>query len=275
MSIQLIVNADDYGHTPGVSAGIREAHLHGIVTSTTALMNMAGVETELERARQDCPDLGLGVHLVLTSGCPVLPPQWTSSLIQEDGSFHREAALHERLALIDLSQVEAEWRAQVHKFTAGTGCLPDHLDAHHHVAYLCPGLLQIMLTLAQEAGCAIRLPLGESAAQVISDLPPEVSRHNLDQNQALLSQHRPRHPDRLILSFYEQGVVWQQLDELLINLPQGTSEMMCHPGYCDALLREKSIYSHQREKELGVLTDPAIRKTLQDHQITLINYAQL
>ena len=72
---RLIVNADDYGRTRGVSAGIREAHLHGIVTSTTAMMNFPGVQADLARACDDCPQLGLGVHLVLTAGRPLRPAE--------------------------------------------------------------------------------------------------------------------------------------------------------------------------------------------------------
>ncbi len=72
-AIRLIVNADDYGLTAGVSAGIREAHQSGIVTSTTAMMNLPGVVEDLRLALETCPGLGLGAHLVLTAGGPLRP----------------------------------------------------------------------------------------------------------------------------------------------------------------------------------------------------------
>lgn len=75
MRKKLIINADDYGHTRSVSLGIRQAHLQGIVTSTTAMMNYPGADDDLRDSVKECPRLGLGLHLVLTSGCPVLPAE--------------------------------------------------------------------------------------------------------------------------------------------------------------------------------------------------------
>ena len=71
MTKRLIVNADDYGHSPGICLGIREAHLQGIVTSTSAMMNRPLTAAELTVAARACPNLGIGVHLVLTTGKPV------------------------------------------------------------------------------------------------------------------------------------------------------------------------------------------------------------
>ena len=66
MSRVLIVNADDYGRTPGVSAGILRAHLESIVTTTTAMVNLPGAVEAISRALASAPRLGLGVHLNLT-----------------------------------------------------------------------------------------------------------------------------------------------------------------------------------------------------------------
>ena len=79
-AIRLIVNADDYGRTPGVSRGIRQAHLRGIVTSTTAMMNMPAIEEDLQAALEETPELGLGVHLVLTCGAPLSPSGRVSTI---------------------------------------------------------------------------------------------------------------------------------------------------------------------------------------------------
>ena len=54
---QLIVNADDYGLTPGVSRGILEAHLKGIVTSTTVMMGLPGVAAAIAEAQRTAPKL--------------------------------------------------------------------------------------------------------------------------------------------------------------------------------------------------------------------------
>jgi len=158
--VRLIVNADDYGRTPGVAAGIREAHRRGIVTSTTAMMNMPGIGEALHAAREECPRLGLGVHLLLTVGGPLLPAERVRSLIGGDALFLRPEALAGRLSALVYGEVLAEWRAQVERFVAVVGEAPDHLDAHHHVAYWAPVLLRAMLELARAYGCAVRMPTG-------------------------------------------------------------------------------------------------------------------
>ena len=88
MTKYLIVNADDYGRAPGVSAGVRAAHQRGIVTSTTAMMTYPYAPAEIELARQTCPGLGLGVHLCITGGQPVAPPRTIPSLVKADGNFY-------------------------------------------------------------------------------------------------------------------------------------------------------------------------------------------
>src|SRR5512141_2434028 len=93
MTKQLIINADDFGRTNGVSEGILRAHQDGIVTSSTAMMNMIGVTNDLSQAKTNAPNLGLGVHLTFTAGRPLLPPEWVSSLIDQHGAFLSQAAI--------------------------------------------------------------------------------------------------------------------------------------------------------------------------------------
>ena len=72
---RLIINADDYGRSPDISRGIRQAHLHGVVTSTTCMMNIPTTAADIAVAVRETPQLGLGVHLVLTMGRPVSAPE--------------------------------------------------------------------------------------------------------------------------------------------------------------------------------------------------------
>src|SRR5262245_61335022 len=104
----LIVNADDYGRAPSVSAGIREAHLRGLVTSTTAMMNMPNMETELVAAQRLCPRLGLGVHLTLTAESPLLPPEQLPSLMALSGTgrFPNLAQFRAGAATLNVNEIE-------------------------------------------------------------------------------------------------------------------------------------------------------------------------
>ena len=275
MSIRLIVNADDYGQTAGVSAGIRGSHRQGIVTSTTTMMNMPDAEDALRRAVVECPDLGLGVHLVLTCASPLLPASRVSSLIDEQHHFYGEAAFIARLKAVNPAEVEAEWRTQIDRFVSIVGHAPDHLDAHHHVSYFSPELFKVMLELAQDYGSAIRLPVGETAADIISDFSKEQASHTLEQFPLLLQAYHPRHPDRFIKSFYDDTATQEVLSHILANLSDGVTEIMCHPAHVDPELLNVSIYTHQREVEFGLLTQPSLLKTIEDSGIELVNFGQL
>jgi predicted glycoside hydrolase/deacetylase ChbG (UPF0249 family) len=275
MTKRLIVNSDDYGRTPGVSAGIREAHLRGIVTSTTAMMNMPGVEAGLELALRDCPRLGLGVHLVLTSGAPVSAAKDLPALTGPDGRFLGVRDFRARVIGLDVAQVLAEWRAQIEKFVAATGRHPDHLDSHHHSSFYTPALLRAMLELAREYGCPVRridmsegelvYMMGEAAQPFAAEL------------RAIRDEFGPKIPDFFERDFYDESATLEYLQAVLDRLPEGVSELMCHPGYVDEDLLGPagSVYNRQRAGEVAVLTDPSVRARLEQHGIRLINFGDL
>src|SRR6266545_2812134 len=104
MPRQLVVNADDYGLTRGVSRGIREGYRLGIVTSSTAMMNMPGVGEDLRLALEETPRLGLGVHLVLTAGRPALTPDQVPGLVSSEGRFLPHDEFTSSRKQLDLAQ---------------------------------------------------------------------------------------------------------------------------------------------------------------------------
>jgi predicted glycoside hydrolase/deacetylase ChbG (UPF0249 family) len=165
----LIVNADDYGRAPGLSAGVRAAHQRGIVTSTTAMMTYPYAPAEIELARQTCPDLALGVHLCITGGRPVAPPGAIPSLVKLDGSFYTVDDLPGAVPAMDPAELRVELRAQIERFLE-SGASLDHLDSHHHVTYLCLPFFQVMLDLAREYGVPVRYPMGDDPVSVAARL---------------------------------------------------------------------------------------------------------
>ena len=275
MTVKLIVNADDYGKTAGVSAGIRDSHRRGIVTSTTTMMNMPDAENALHRAAVDCPALGLGVHLVLTTGMPLLPPDRVPSLLDTNHQFFGEEATVARLDAIKAEEVEAEWRTQIERFVSIVGHAPDHLDSHHHVSYFAPHLFQVMLALAQDYACAIRLPAGESPAEVLDGYSKVQDSAALGQYAMLLQKYQPSHPDRFIASFYDKGVSTEALIAILDGLTDGVTEIMCHPAYVDAELSKVSIYLEKRGVEFEILTQPSLLEQLNARGIEPVTFGQL
>lgn len=276
MTLRLIINSDDYGRTPDISRGIRDAHLRGLVTSTTTMMNMPSAVEDVKIALQETPSLGLGVHLVLTSGVPLLPPEKVHSLTTPEGRFLSLAVFTKQAAALDPAEVKPEWRAQIEKFIAAAGQKPTHLDSHHHSSYFTPGLFQSMLELAQEYDVPIRLPLAESPAATLDGIPDSLAAPMLEAAPRLLAQFQPRSTNAFFATFYDRGATREELVRILDSLPgSGTFEIMCHPGYVDEAFARESVYAWQRHTELEVLTDPQMRAEVEKRGIQLVSFAQL
>jgi predicted glycoside hydrolase/deacetylase ChbG (UPF0249 family) len=275
----LIVNADDYGHTPGISEGIRQGHLGGIVTSTSAMMNRPLAPAELTVAARTCPNLGVGIHLVLTSGKPVVSAERVSTLVGGKGNFRTLPALVEQLTQIDLDQVWAEWNAQVEKFIRHYGRNPDHLDSHHHCSYFTPALFERMVRLAEQLHCAIRKPFGADSADAASYLPQELVASAMQNYTAFTTQTLPTTTDVFISDFYGEGATLEHLlavlDAVAADPAHETFELMCHPAKMDHELHGISDYADKRTTELAVLQNPAIREKVDALQISLITFAEL
>ncbi|MGB7539724.1 MAG: carbohydrate deacetylase, partial [Anaerolineales bacterium] len=249
----LIVNADDYGRTPGVSKGIRKAHRDGIVTSTTALMNMPGIEEALRVAMKEAPDLGLGVHLVLTSGAPLLPPKALDSITGGSGKFPLLNDFIRDLNRVDPEQAAAEWDAQIRKFISVTGRNPDHLDSHHHTTYFSELLFVKFLDLAQRFACPIRIPF-PCQSGYCDGLPDALSGPVREFVPRLTRKYKIKKPDWFIGTFYDEQATFEQLLRIIGRIGSGVSELMCHPGYADPALLEGSAYNKPREREIEILT---------------------
>ena len=256
---QLVVNADDYGMTKNVSLGIREAHQQGIVTTTTAIMIAPAIAQELELAQELCPKLGIGVHLVLTSGTPIRPTSKVPSLVGNDGRFHEFKDIS--LSEFNLDQVYDEWRAQIDTFLE-TGISLSHLDSHYHISYLSKEIFEVMLRLASMYAVPVRFP-------------PETTYQGKYRPVELLEKYDVGHLDRIITSFHKEGTTREHMIEILQNLMPGTSEIMCHPGYSDGELEAQGNYSNIREEELAVLIDPLVVAEVEKNGIELTTYSAL
>ena len=264
---QLIINADDYGRSPDISRGIREAHLRGIVTSTTCMMNIPTTPENIAVALKETPRLGLGVHLVLTMGRPLLPTQAGSSLTDEHGNFFKYRPLLEQVPNLRSDEVKEEWRAQIEAYIRAAGRNPTHLDSHHHSSYFSAELFREMLEMAKEYECAIRFPFTGEISRELATTYPHVP--------TLMKEFDVRHPDRFIDDFYDEAATHTELLKIINTLPEGSTEVMCHPGYVDEAFANESVYNRQRERELDILTDSTIKDAIQANGIELITFADL
>jgi chitin disaccharide deacetylase len=265
---QLIINSDDYGRTPEISRGIREAHLHGVVTSTTCMMNIHSTANDIAIALKDTPNLGMGVHLLLTMGEPLLPREMVPSIVDSNGKHLKYDPFLANIPNLAMDEVKAEWRTQIERFIHVSGRKPTHLDSHHHSSYFSPALFRAMLEMAQEYECPIRYPL------LPNDDSIEFS-ETTKQVPALLQEFNPRRPNVFYVNFYDEAATKENLLNIIDNIGEGTSELMCHPGYVDADFAKESVYNLQREIELKILTDPEIKQAIEAQGIELITFADL
>ncbi len=290
MPRNLIVNADDLGWTAGVNRGIAEAHRNGIVTSASLLANGEAFAEAVELAR-DTGGLGMGIHLNLNDGPPVAPRASVPSLVNEAGEFEGGPdGLLLKIATrgLSLREVELEWNAQISK-VRDAGIEPTHLDGHKHV-HMLPGLFEIALRLARRHGIgAIRV--SHEASNLRSALSTGQLRAGVLLKQGvqarglkLLARDARQQAERAGVSTADYFCGIAQTGELtregvarlLRSLPEGTTELMCHPGYADEALRKTSTrLQGSRQKEVEILTDTEIRNLVASQGIRLIDYAFL
>jgi len=284
----LIVNADDLGWTEGVNRGIVEAHRRGLVTSTSLLANGQAFTSALEVCQAN-PGLGIGVHLNLSDGAPTAPPEEVRGLLSDAGMLEggpenvllRMAGRH-----VSVELVEREWEAQIRKIKTA-GIKPTHLDGHKHV-HMLPGLFELALRLAKKYDIgAIRVSHEESKLRSMLASGNEQNTGTVlkqgvqARGLKLLARDAREMAERAGISttnyfcgIAQTGVLTREgVERLVESLPEGTTELMCHPGYADEELRKtKTRLQESRQTELEILTDTSIRKLVASKGIRLINY---
>jgi chitin disaccharide deacetylase len=219
---RLIVNADDFGLTPGVTRGILDAHRHGVVTSSTVLVTERVEPDHIAEALD--VGLGLGLHVNVTLGTPLTR---APSLVDASGRLVRDA--RRAAAGANAKEVEAEVDAQVERFLALVKRAPTHLDSHHHAALYSP-VREAFLGAARRLGVPVRSEDARARASARS--------RGLATTDHFFGGSGP-------------GAYWSVHRTLahLATLPEGVAEFMTHPGRFDAALGF-SRYGRQRETEL-------------------------
>lgn len=287
---RLIINADDFGLTAGVNRAIVEAHQRGVVTSATMMANAAAVGDAVTGALQT--KLSVGCHVVLIDGAPLLPPRDVSSLVVADGAavrFHDSWLGFAARALrgrFDQGQIAAEVEAQIRKIQQ-RGLLVTHVDSHKHV-HLLPSVLAPMLRAAEACGVhAVRNPFAPIKPLALAHLARRPRLWTRYSEVKLLRRFGAEFRKTVeaagmtttdgTFGIVATGSLDQQLFAAIVgSLPEGTWELVCHPGYCDQELRSvRTRLRESREQELQVLTSEAARQAIEAAGVELISYADL
>ena len=269
---RLIINADDMGYDNGVVHGIIDLHRAGLITSTSCMTNMPAWPLAAAYLREH-GDLGAGVHLVFNEGRPVLPVDQVPALVGGDGCFLDDGQILRSVQRGTTRQLRAEFRAQIERFVADAGRLPDHLDNHCAISYIRPDRFRVTLELAKEYQLPIRAPFGddlEEMADVLADhnnVPVWLVRWQGARYRRRVDRAGISRPNTFIQHFSMPGnrtpeYLLSVLDELR---PGWISELLAHPGYD----------RDWRERDLRALLDPRVKDRLGQPDIVLVDFSAI
>ncbi len=239
---RLIINADDLGYDPAVNEGIVLAMRGGVVTSATLMVNLPHSEHGAALAR----GLPVGLHLNLSRGTPVsgrFPP-----------SLLRAGAFDEALvSSFSPDLVAEEAAAQLARADELLGSPPTHMDVHRHLHRL-----SVVLDGVSRVAASRGLPVRALDAGM----------------RAQLQSARVRTTDHFV-GEASGDAYWTELRfaETVAALAEGTTELMCHPGYPPRETR--TSYALQRAVELATLTSAAARRAIAEAGISLGSFADL
>ena len=275
---RVIVNADDFGFSEGVTEGVLRAHREGIVTSTTIVANMPPAEAAVRRLAE-APSLGVGVHLNVSQGPPLSAAG--EALAGGDGVMNSTAvqlllACTRRPRLIDA--IEAECEAQI-RWAIDRGVRPTHLDSHRHIHAFTP-------VFARVARLARRydIPFVRWHREVLAggDWPscPAKQRRISLLTSLFGALNAVVGPDLRATQgtwgiAHTGGIDSRWLIRAARSARPGATEIMTHPAAGRDLDASVTRLLESRRVELSALCDPAVREAFEHYGIELVHYGQL
>jgi hopanoid biosynthesis associated protein HpnK len=287
MPSRLIINADDFGLTPGINRSIAELHKAGVLTSATLMATGPAFDDAVATSRR-LPALGIGCHIVLTDGIPASPPETIPSLVGPDGKSFRSSLLDFVRDLlrgrIRESDIEREAEAQIAKLQQA-GVAIAHVDTHKHT-HLFPAVTRPLLRVLERGNiAAIRNPFEPAFTQRLAhaDLKRRLQIHLLNRLRPAFERHPQLQDSRVVTTYGTLGVSAtgnlnvSTLNEILKTMPEtGTFELVCHPGYNDRDLdRVTTRLRSHREVEMQALLSAIPARLSQPNAPMLIHYGSL
>lgn len=282
---RVVISADDVGIAPETNAAVEIAHREGVLSSASVMTNMPAFADAVAMSVRN-PRLGTGVHLVLTSGRPVRPPDRLPLLVDAGGRFRHGYVSLSRLMLgpqrsAALDQIDEELTAQVGK-ARQAGMDIDHIDSHRHV-HMIPAIWPRVLRLAEEQGGMVVRNATERPAwtrgrsgmtNVVKTLVLGACGH--------VNRPRPVHEVHFAGLMDSGCVNVRVLGRLLRELPPGLSEIVTHPSHpistasagrlnCSAI-DDAFLRSRGRQSELAALLNPKVRRMLEDEHIQIVSF---
>jgi chitin disaccharide deacetylase len=262
---RLIINADDFGVTPGVNRAIVELNNAGALSSAT-LMATSGSFAEAAHASIKQPSFGTGCHVTLVDGNPLLDADSLKRLVNgSTGQFRGTLGQFVRdllLGAIPEAEIELEAAAQIRRLQAA-GVTVTHVDTHKH-AHVFPGVYRPLLRAAKSCGVrAIRNPFEPDWSLAVTRGASGLRRLQV----RMLRSMRAGFLDSVkraglmttdgAIGVLATGILdAETLRAFLQAMPDGDWELCCHPGYVDTRLEGvRTRLRQSREIERSALQE--------------------
>lgn len=271
---RLVVTADDFGAAIPVNEAVERAHRNGILTAASLMVAGEAAEDAVARARA-LPMLGVGLHVVLVDGRPVLPARQLPSLVDDHGRFRADMgrmsfkifaspAARRQLAL----EIEAQFAA-----FAATGLLLDHVNAHKHF-HLHPTVAATILRIGRKYGMkAIRAPI--EPQRLLRAIDGTRTGPRIETAWAKLVRRRMRAakmavPDQVLGLAWSGAMTANRMRGVLEHLPAGLTEIYAHPATTSY---PGSAPGYDYRGELEALTDPVAKGLIARNSVILGRFA--
>lgn len=258
---KLIINADDFGYSKGVNYGIIESHLDGVVSSTTMMANMNGLDHAL-KMMPSVPELGIGVHLSLTMGKPVT--DHTDGLVDDQGIF--KSRNYYKTHTADLDQLYTEWKAQIEKLLK-LGVELTHIDSHHYV-HTFGDHLKVTEQLSEEFDLPVR---------VYNDVLERTASKKCYVTEAFWNLFNyPEFKDMSVPLKDKEKEIFSVIEKDAVQFSRyQTVEASCHPGFLDTDVYFNSSFNLPRMREVDVLSSRMFAELLNKNGYSICHYGQV
>lgn len=267
-----------------VNEAVERAHREGILSTASLMVGAPAAEDAVERARR-LPSLRVGLHLVLVCGRPVLPPERIPDLVGRNGVFS-DRLIAAGIRFFAFSKVRrqlaAEIRAQFELFRT-TGLPLDHVNAHNHMQ-LHPTVMGLILGIGRDFGLrAVRLPhepFGPSWRAARTGIGRRLANDLL--LRPLVGAHRRRLAragiavNDNVFGMNDSGKMdRERVLSFLANLPDGVTELYCHPATGPWPGMEPAARHYRVADEFAALTDRTVVRALSRHGVKPVTFTEL
>lgn len=277
--VQLVLNADDFGHSASINTAVIQAHRQGVLTSAS-LMVAGDAAKEAVALARDTPTLAVGLHLVAAGGKAMLPPEQIPHIVDGDSNFPEDplrAGLRYAFGHAAREELAQELEAQFNRFAA-SGLPLSHVDSHFHM-HMHPAILNLVLPLALRYGArGLRLPRDDLRLAMSYDRVQAGRKAAWAFTFGVLGRHCLNHLDGHPLAVADRVYGLMQTGQmgeayvlgLLSQLQVPTAEIYFHPS---------TVFEGERlcpnPGDLATLLSPKVRRIIGERGMRLATYATL